>query len=102
MTPDEVHKELVGTFATNDIAETPFASLTQNLKIGRLLPGNAAAVAQARMNGDFDRKVLGQTSDGYFHKLDIDHQTSLLCMALQEAPKARKEEYNALKLQRDR
>ena len=101
-TSPEVHEKLKGDFAVNDFAESSFAGLTHNFKCGRLLPGNAAATAQARLNGDFDREVLGHKSNGAFHNLDIDHQQSLICTALQEAPKARKEEYDALQRQRHR
>ena len=69
-TTEETHKNLIGTFATNDLAESPFASLTYQLdSFNMILGNNAAAVAQARMNGDFNRREFGYKNDGEFHTL---------------------------------
>ena len=71
-TSEDDHHNLLGTMATSDLAEQPFGMLTYQVDwFNRTLFGNAAATAQARMNGDFDVKELeGGHVDGPFHKLN--------------------------------
>ena len=71
-TTEEEHNNLLGNFATNDLAEQRFGMLTYQVdQFNGILFWNAAATAQARMNGDFDRKELGgEHVDGAFHKLN--------------------------------
>ena len=82
-TTEETHKNLIGTFATNDLAESPFASLTYQLdSFNMILGNNAAAVAQARMNGAFNGRELGHKIDGAFHQLSDEMKRSLLATVL--------------------
>ena len=54
---EEEHNNLLGTFATYDLAEQPSGILTYQVdQFNGVLFGDVAATAQARMNGDFDRK----------------------------------------------
>ena len=57
--------------ATNDSAESPFAMLTQQMQqFGRILGIHAAAVGQAKMNGDFKRDLQGKVGrNGAFLRL---------------------------------
>ena len=60
-TTEEEHNALIGKSATNDSAESPFAMLTQQMQqFGRILGIHAAAVGQAKMNGDFKRDLQGK------------------------------------------
>ena len=61
-----------------------------------ILGNSAAAVAQARMNGDFNRRKLGHKNDGEFHKLSDEMKRSLLATALKFSGRVRKEEYDAI------
>ena len=93
---------MLGTFATNDMAEQPFGMLTYQVdRFNRILFGNAVATSQARMNNDFDRKELGgEHVDGAFHKLTDKKQHSLIMTALNYARQTTKEEAQALNKQR--
>ena len=73
--------------ATNDLTEQPFGMLTYQVdQFNRILFGNAAATAQARMNGDFNRNELGKGHvDGAFHRLNDKMKHSLLMTALKYA-----------------
>ena len=86
-TTEEEHNNLLGTFATNDMAEQPFGMLTYQVdRFNGILFGNAAATAQARMNNDFDRKELGgEHVDGAFHKLLDKMKHSLIMTHLKYA-----------------
>ena len=100
-TPEE-HLKLLGTFATNDIAEQAFGKMTHSYRtFSMILGGNAAAIAQARTNGDWDRKLCGGKLDGTFHQLDLKMQESLILACIKHAPEARKEEHQALTKQRE-
>ena len=85
--------------ATNDLSEQPFGMLTYQVdRFNRVLFGNAAATAQARMNGDFDREELGEGHvDGAFHKLTDKLKHSLLMTALKYARQTTVKESEALK-----
>ena len=102
-TSEEDHHNLLGTMATNDLSEQPFGMLTYQVdRFNRVLFGNAAATAQARMNGDFDRAELGEGHvDGAFHKLTDKLKHSLLITALKYARETTIKESDALKKQRN-
>ena len=101
-TNKEQQKKLLGTSATNDVAESPFATITENIqRFGRLTQGNAAVTAHAKINGDFDRKILGAESDGLFHQLPNEMRQSLISFAIKEVPKVRAAEREAIVKQQD-
>ena len=101
-TTEEQHKKLLGTSATNDAAESPFAVVTENLqRFGRLTQVNAAATAHAKINGDFDRKILGADSDGAFHRLPQKMKQSLIMFAVKDVPKVQETERKAIAKQRE-
>ena len=96
-TTEEVHKILIGTFSTNELAESPFTFLAYQLdNFNMILGSNTAAVAQARTNGDFNRKELGHKHDGAFHQLSEQLKHSLIVTALKFSSRVRREEHNAL------
>ena len=64
-----------------------------------ILGNNAAAVAQARMNGDFNRRELGHKNDGEFHTLSDEMKRSLLATALKFSGRVRKEEHDTIEKQ---
>ena len=83
--------------ATNDPAESPFASLTHQLQsFGRVLGIHASAIGQAKINGDFKRDFENSSNDGTYHKLPFEMWQSLLRVALNVAPAVRKAEKTAL------
>ena len=99
---EEMHKNLIGTFATNDLAESPFASLTCQLdSFNMILGNNAAAVAQARMNCDCNQREFGHKNDGEFHTLSDEMKHSFLATALKFSGRVRKEEHDAIEKQRE-
>ena len=102
-TSEEDHHNLLGTMATNDLSEQPFGMLTYQVdRFNRVLFGNAAATAQARMNGDFDRAELGEGHvDGAFRKMTDKLKHSLLITALKYARETTIKESDALKKQRN-
>ena len=86
-TTDDEHGAMLGKIATNDPAESPFASLTQQLQsFGRLLGIHASAVGHARINGDFNRDVDNESNSGAYHRLSPEMRESLMKFALKVAP----------------
>ena len=101
-TTDEDHIMCIGKMATNDPAESPFASLTVQLQsFGRVLGIHSSGVGHARVNGDFKRDHKDGTSDGAYLKLSPDMRQSLLRFALSIAPRVRKSEKTALDKQHE-
>ena len=73
--------------ATNNPAESPFASLTQQLQsFGRLLGIHASAVGHARINGDFKQDPKDASNDGAYFKLSQNKRDSLLSYTLYASP----------------
>lgn len=101
-TTDDEHGAMLGKIATNDPAESPFASLTQQLQsFGRLLGIHASAVGHARINGDFNRDVDNESNSGAYHRLSPEMRESLMKFALKVAPAVRKSEKTSLNIQRE-
>ena len=104
-TTEEEHNALIGKSATNDSAESPFAMLTQQMQqFGRILGIHAAAVGQAKMNGDFKRDLQGKVGvgrNGAFLRLPKEMKESLLRLAVNIAPDVRGRERAALDRQRE-
>ena len=91
-TTEKEHYAFLGKMATNDSAESPFASLTQQLQsVGRLLGIHASAVGHARMNKDFTHNIEDSSHDGAYHQLSNEMRQSLLQFALNVAPAVRSE-----------
>ena len=90
--------------ATNDMAESPFAGLTQQIQqFGRLLGIHASGIGQARINGDLKRLLDGcdpMLKEGLYHCLPIKMRQSLMAYALGAAPTVRANEEKALNKQR--
>ena len=83
--------------ATNDPAESPFASLTHQMQtFGRVLGVHAAAIAHARQNGDFKRDLDENKNNGAFFGLSPEMHDSILRFTLSVAPAVRKAEKDAL------
>ena len=109
------HNACLGKKASNDDAERPFACLTGNLQwFGRLGLSNAGGVAQARVNGDFERDhghyvrgrgKKGKEADGptlgEFIKMPKQLSDSLLIWGEEEVSSTIKYTEKALKQQRD-
>ena len=101
-TTDEEHLACIGKNATNDPAESPFASLTRQLQsFGRVLGIHASAVGHARINGDFKRDPKDASNDGSYFKLSQNERDSLLSYALYASPAVRIEEKVLLDNQRE-
>ena len=88
--------------ATNDPAESPFASLTGQLQsFGRVLGIHASAIGHARINGDFNHDVENDSNNGAYHCLSPEMRESLMQLALKIAPAVRKSEKTSLNIQRE-
>ena len=78
---DAEHTATIGKIATNDLAESPFARLTQQLQsFGRVLGIHASGIAHAhaRFNGDFHRDLKDNSKDGKCIRLNPEMRESLL------------------------
>ena len=86
-TSEEEHQVCIGKNATNDPAESPFASLTQQLQFfGRVLGIHTSAIGHARINGDFKRDHNKSANDDAYFKLSKEERESLLTYALKASP----------------
>ena len=100
-TSHDEHVACIGKMATNDPAESPFASLTRQLQtFGRVLGIHASAVGHARVNKDFGRDYKDDSNNGNYWKLTSNQRESLLRYALSTSPHLRKSEKTALDKQR--
>ena len=92
----ETHKtDMLGKHATNDIAESSFASLTSQLqKYSRINLAHAAAISDMQKNGFLSRK--GKI--GLFHQFPKELRAAVVVVAVEDAPATRKS--NNLSLQR--
>ena len=69
-TTEEEHQACMGKMATNDPAESPFATLTQQLQsFGRVLGIHASAIGQARINGNFHRDIKDESNNCAYLRL---------------------------------
>ena len=67
------NRKILGTSATNDADETRLATITKNIqRFIRLAQGNAAATTHVKINGDFNRNVLGDNFNAHiFNRLNF-------------------------------
>ena len=80
-TNHKIHQTCIRKMATNDIAKSLFAGLTQQMQqFGRLLGLHASVTDQEMINGDFTRTLSG-TDDG-LRRLSPKMKTLLVCLAL--------------------
>ena len=112
---DAVHKAGLGKHAVNDVAERPFGALTQQMQAFTTLMGmNAAAVGQARINGDFirvetqlgkkkkDESEETQPRNGTFINLPPELLESAIQFAMGKTKQVRKKEQEAIDNQQER
>lgn len=112
-TSHDVHISLLGKWAVNDPAERSFGAGTRELQVyGRIDLSSAFAMGQAKINGDFGRKLnIGkkarkETSDGFLYKISDDPEladklrTSLFIMAMEDIPATKLANSEALADQR--
>ena len=89
-TTEEEHTACIGKNATDDPAESPFASLTHQLKsFGPVLGTHASAVGHAQINGDLKRDHNDRSGDGAYFKLSPEERESWLTYALKASPTIR-------------
>ena len=95
--------------AVNDPAERSFGALTGQLQsFGRISLTNAAGVSQVRTNGDLSRGFETSSSNkktktirkGFFHTLPEELRNSLIIMALEYSPEAKRVDLILLSKQR--
>ena len=104
--PDDAKREMLGQWASNDLAESSFAGvITQVQCCGRIGISNAAVVSDVARNGFLNRggtnkqincattstkKKQKGKKRGLYHGLPKELQITLLMMCMQDAPATRK------------
>ena len=110
--PKHIHKACLGKRATNDLSESAHAGVTYNIQqYGKIDIKRAAAISQVKSNSDFSRLVVKQIKRksrkgkeqqpikqklGLFHSFPPELRSSVLIMAMENAPATRKENANEL------
>ena len=86
--PDEIKEEMKGKMATNDVAESSFGAVTNQMQtFTRIDIAGAAAVSDPRRN-----KFLNRVGEkGLFHKFSEEIKISLVLTTMEDAPTTRKE-----------
>ena len=86
---------------SNNPSESPFTQLTRQLQSFVLVLGiNAAAVGNARHNGDFRRSSGDYEGEGAFHKLSDEMRESLIRFSNSLVPTVKQVERDAIEQQR--
>ena len=108
--PDDVKKDMLGTMASNDLAESSFAGLTAQVQCyGRIGMCNAAAVSDTGRNGFFSRPTTkkrkrdGEKEEkkpGLFHGLPEELKITAGTVAVEDAGATRQSNSDALERQR--
>jgi hypothetical protein len=98
---DERKSALLGVTATNDEAESALGMVTGNIqRYGRINLASAAAVANAKRSKLFQRRDANSNrSLGFFHQFEKKVQEAIVSVAMQDAPKTRIRNNEALELQ---
>ena len=97
--PEEIRKDMIGKWATNDIAESCFGGVTSHIqRYSRINISNAAAVSDMQRNKFFKR--TGGDNVGLFHGLPEGTRMALVKVAMEDAPKTT--EINNVLLNRQR
>ena len=107
------HEATKGKEATNDVCESPFGTISDQLsKFLMISLGHASATGLARTNKDFYRNVVElctrdchtkpRGDNGWFHELDMQMQQSLIQTAVELSAEVRKSEQDALTRQREK
>ena len=115
--PDDVKRAMLGQWASNDLAEIPFAGVTAQVQnYGRIGTSNAAAVSDVARNGllnrDGTKKQINHATTskekkqkdkkrGLYHGLTKDLQITLLMMCMEDALATRKQNNDDLNRSRE-
>ena len=103
--PEEVKKAMLGTMATNDLAESSFAGVTAQIQaFGRIGLNSAAAISDARRNKFLHRpttkKAIENNEKGLFHKLPQELRYTAIMSAMEMAPETRQSNTDGIDRQR--
>ena len=94
--PDEIKEEMLGKMATNDLAESSFGTVTNQMqRFSRIDIAGAAAVSDLQRNQFLNR--VGEK--GIFHNFSDEIQISLVLTAMEDAPRTRRENRSLLNRQ---
>ena len=95
--PEETKKDMLGKMATNDLAESSFGGVTNQLqKYSRVNITSAAAVSDMQKNNYLTR----DKKKGLFHEFPDEIQIALVLVAMEDAPRTRTENMESLDAQR--
>ena len=103
--PETTKTEMLGMMATNDHAESSFAGVTAQIQTyGRIGMHGAAAVSDMQRNkflsGPTTKKGIAKNERGLFHELPEELRLTGTIMAMEDAPKTREHNSNAIDAQR--
>jgi len=92
--PDEVKKAMLGKAATNDLAESAFAGVTQQVVVyGTIGMHAAAAISDAGRNGFLSRptskKDIAENKRGLLFQLPEELRITCVMAAMEDAPETR-------------
>ena len=94
--PDEIKEEMLGKMATNDLAESSFGTVTNQMqRFSRIDIAGAAAVSDLQRTQFLNR--VGEK--GIFHNFSDEIQISLVLTAMEDAPRTRRENRSLLNRQ---
>lgn len=104
--PEQTKKDMLGMWATNDLAESSFGGVTLQVQcFGRIGLCNAAAISDMRMNSFLSRpttsKEMESDKRGLVHGLPEELKITLLMVAMEDAPATRQSNRDALSKQRE-
>ena len=103
--PEQTKKDMLGKWATNDLAESSFGGVTLQVQcFGRIGLCNAAAISDMRMNRFLARPTTKKQAEGsrmgLVHELPEELKISLLMVAMDDAHETRQSNRDALSRQR--
>ena len=103
--PETTKTAMLGMMATNDHAESSFAGVTAQIQTyGRIGMHGAAAVSDMQRNkflsGPTTKKGIAKNERGLFHELPEELRLTGTIMAMEDAPKTREHNSNAIDAQR--
>ena len=103
--PEETKNDMLGRWATNDLAESSFGGVTLQVQcFGRIGLCNAAAISDMKMNRFLSRPTTKEQIEnnemGLVHGLPEELKISLLMTAMEDAHETRQSNRDALERQR--
>ena len=101
--PEDLRKSMWGMMAVNDLAESAFAGVTEQLQCyGRIGLTNAAAVSDMSRNKFLsrDHNLERQGNEGMFHRFPDELQITSVMTAMKFAPETRESNNGNLKAQK--